>query len=305
MTATNTTLSVQELIAQANAAAEQAETDMSEASTGGGFGRLYPEGYAFARLVEYVETGMHPDEFEGKVKPPALNFRMGFAIWGTPPNQPNDAKENYHNDDGTPGLIRTFDMRISNNEKAGAKIAFDRMNYKGKAKQFYQFVSQPFLIHITQKANKQGKVSNRIILKDTLPPHDPATGTPYAIADAPADMYRLFIWSQPTKEGWDSLHIEGQTDAGKSKNFIQERCMASVDFEGSPLQQLLNGAGSIPNPEELAGAADAPAAPAAPTEPAASAPAPTPTDAPAPAAPDAPAAPAAPEAPAVPAAPEA
>lgn len=309
MTATNestaTTLSVQEMLAQANAAAEASEVDMSESSAGG-FGKLYPEGYAFARLVEYVETGKHADEFEGKVKPPALNFRMGFAIWGTPPNQPNGATENYHNDDGSPGLIRTFDMRVSNNEKAGAKIAFDRMNYKGKAKQFYQFLSQPFLIHITQKANKQGKISNRIILKDTLPPHDPATGTPYNIAEAPAELYRLFIWNSPTKEGWDSLYIDGKTDAGKSKNFIQERCMAAVDFEGSPLQQMLNGAGSIPNPEELAGAVDEPAAPAAPTAPATSAPAPTPTDAPAPAAPDAPTAPAAPvDAPAAPAAPAA
>src|SRR5690554_4047306 len=114
-------MSLEEMRRMADEAAEQAEVDMSETQSGG-FGKLYPEGYAFARLVEYVELGTHTEEFQGKVKPPALTFRLGFAIWGCPPNQPNGAKETYHNEDGTPGLIRTYDMRISNNEKAGSKI---------------------------------------------------------------------------------------------------------------------------------------------------------------------------------------
>lgn len=269
----------------ANEAAEQAEVDMSEASTGGGGGRLYPEGYAFARLVEYVEFGKHADEFQGRVKQPALTFRLGFAIWGKPPGQ----EETFHNEDGSPGIIRSFDMRLSNNEKAGAKIAFDRLNYKGKAKQFYQFIGQPFLIHVIQKVGKDPSrgPSNRIVLKDTLPPFDPATGTPYEIPEAPADMYKLFIWNKPTKEGWDSLFVEGTRDDGKSKNWLQEKCFEAVDFEGSPLQALLSGAQSVPAPEALA-QAEPPAAPAAPEAPAA------------PAAPEAPAVPVPPAVPAVP-----
>lgn len=284
--------SVEELLALANEAAEQAEVDMSETQSGG-FSKLYPEGYAFARLVEYVELGKHTEEFQGKVKQPALTFRMGFAIWGKPPGQ----EETFHNEDGSPGLIRTYDMRISNNEKSGAKIAFDRMNYKGKAKQFYQFIGAPFLIHIIRKANKDSTKPprNQIVLKDTLPPHDPATGTPYNIAEAPADLYRLFLWNKPTKQGWDSLFIEGQTDAGKSKNFIQEKCMAALDFPGSPLEQMLSGAGDLPSPEQLS--EKAPETPAAPQ---AEQPAPAAPSTPAAPAPEAPAAPVAPEAPAAP-----
>lgn len=287
---------VNALLALANEAAESAEVDMSEVQAGGGFSKVYPTGYAFARLVEYVEFGKHIDEFDGKQKPPALNFRLGFAIWGQPPGQ----EDTYHNEDGSPGIIRTWDLRISNNEKATVKIAFDRMNYKGGAKQFYQFLSQPFLIHIEKYTGKDKKERNRINLKNTLPPHDPATGTPYKIDEAPAEMYRLFLWNNPTKEGWDSLFIEGTRDDGKSKNFLQERCMTAVDFEGSPLQQMLSGGASLPVPEELAAekpkeeaapAQETPAAPAAPAAPET------------PAAPPEAAAPAAPEVPAVPAPP--
>lgn len=263
MTEQTVGMTLEEMRRLADEAAEQAEVDMSETQSGG-FSKLYPEGYAFARLVEYVELGKHAEEFNGKPKPPALTFRLGFAIWGKPPGQ----EETFHNEDGSPGIIRTYDMRISNNEKAGSKIAFDRLNYKGKAKQFYQFIGEPFLIHIIRKQGKDATKppSNRIVLKDTLPPHDPATGTPYNIAEAPADLYRLFIWNRPTKQGWDSLFIEGQTDAGKSKNFIQEKCLAAVDFEGSPLQQMLSGAGELPSPEQLAEKApETPAAPAATT----------------------------------------
>jgi hypothetical protein len=296
MTEQTVGMTLEEMRRLADEAAEQAEVDMSETQSGG-FSRLYPPGYAFARLVEYVEFGKHSEEFNGKPKPPALTFKLGFAIWGTPPGQ----KESYHNEDGSPGIIRTYDMRISNNEKAGSKLAFDKLNYKGKAKQFYQFLGEAFLIKIEQKARRDGKgMRNQIVLKETLPPFEPATGSPYKIDEAPADMYRLFIWNRPTKQGWDSLFIDGKTDDGKSKNFIQEKCLAAVDFEGSPLQRMLSGAGELPSPEQLAEKApETPATPAAPTGG-------TTPEAPAaqstPAAPETPAAPPA-EAPAAPAAP--
>lgn len=275
MNSTNSTLA--ELKALANEAAEQSEINMAEASTGGGDFKLYPEGYALARLVEYTEFGKHADEYQGKIKPPALTFRLGYAIWGKPPGQ----QETFHNADGSPGIIRTFDLRMSNNERASAKIAFDRMNYKGGAKQFYQFIGEPFLIHVIRKqgADPSKPARNRIVLKDTLPPFDPATGTPYEIPEAPEDMYRLFIWNRPTKEGWDSLYVEGTTDDGRSKNFLQEKCLVATDFPGSPLEAMLSGAGDLPSPEQQAAPAvpDVPAAPSAPAAPAAPAvPAPPP-----------------------------
>ena len=267
--------------------------DMSETGKGGGGQRLYPAGYAMARLVQYIEFGMQPQEYQGTAKAPALEFRLGFAIWGDtkpygddgqpntvpPANRPQDL---FHNQDGTPGLIRTWYMKLGNNEKAGAKKAFDKLNYKGNAKHFAQFLGEPFLVKIGIKAavgDKQAR--NTLELADTLPPFDQVSRQPYPVPQAPDDMYQLFLWNKPTLAGWNALKIEGTSDDGKSKNWMQDKILAAVDFAGSPLEQLLRGAGaSLPAPEQLAPAAPAaapaaavPAVPATPVAPPASLPA--------------------------------
>lgn len=256
--------------------------DMSETSKGGGGQRLYPAGYAMARLVHYIEFGMQPQEYQGTAKAPALEFRLGFAIWGDtqpfgadgqpnpvpPANRPQDL---FHSPDGTPGLIRTWYMKLGNNEKAGAKKAFDKLNYKGNAKHFAQFLGEPFLVKIGIKPAVGDKPArNTLELADTLPPFDQVSRQPYPVPQAPDDMYQLFLWNKPTLEGWNALKIEGTGDDGKSKNWMQDKILAAVDFPGSPLEQLLRGAGAtLPSPEQLAPAAPA-AAPAAavPTVPA-------------------------------------
>lgn len=252
-----------QLRAQAAAAAEQAAVDMSQTSTGGGERRLLPAGFALAQLVEVVEFGKHPQEYKGQAKDPALEFRLGFALWGGDPSDP------YHNADGTPNILRTWDLKLSNNEKAKAKIAFDKLNYKGLYQSFAELIGEKFLVKVDVKTSTKDKTKqfNDIDLKATLPPFDPVTKQPYNIPDAPDAAYRLFLWSMPTKEGWDSLHIEGQRDDGTSKNYLQEKCYAALDFAGSPLEQMLRGAGaSIPTPEELM--QQAPATPAPPSVPA-------------------------------------
>ena len=273
---------------QALAAQDVAESgiDLNEAVKGGGGGRLLPEGYAFGRLVEYIEFGNQPQEFQGQAKDPALEFTLGFALTG----------QGYQNDDGTPYIVRTYNTALSRNEKARAFKLFKALNWKGTAKSFAQLLGETFLVKIKQvpKSKTDPKIVSRIDLDGFLPPLDPVTRQPYPVAEAPDDMYRLFLWSRPTKEAWDSLYIEGEYE-GKSKNRIQEQILAALDFQGSPLQQLLMQSGVTALPT---------AAPAAPVAaPVAAAPvvvAPTP----APAAVAAPVAPAAvPDAPlAVPAA---
>lgn len=247
--------------------------DMSEVSKGGGGGRLLPAGYAMARLVRYIEFGMQPQEYQGTAKDPALEFRLGFAVWGdTAPHDPREPKDRpetlFHNPDGSPGFISTYDMKLSNNEKAGSKKAFDKMNWQGKARHFAQFLGEAFLVKIEHQDIKDqpGKKRARLVLADTLPPFDAVNRQPYPVPQAPDDAYELFLWASPTKESWDSLHIEGTNDQGKSKNYLQEKCLAALDFPGSRLEQLLKGGGDLPSPEQLA----APAAPAAPALPAAS-----------------------------------
>ncbi len=240
---------------QALAAQDVAESgiDLNEAVKGGGGGRLLPEGYAFGRLVEYIEFGNQPQEFQGQAKDPALEFTLGFALTG----------QGYQNDDGTPYVVRTYNTALSRNEKARAFKLFKALNWKGTAKSFAQLLGETFLVKIKQvpKSKTDPKIVSRIDLDGFLPPLDPVTRQPYPIAEAPDDMYRLFLWSRPTKEAWDSLYIEGEYE-GKSKNRIQEQILAALDFQGSPLQQLLmqSGVTALPTAAPAAPVAAAPAA---------------------------------------------
>lgn len=249
---------LQAMQALANEDAIESGIDMNEAVKGGGGGRLLPEGYAFGRLVEYIEFGNQPQEFAGVAKDPALEFSLGFALWG----------QGYQNDDGTPYIVRTYNTSLSRNEKSRAFKLFKALNWKGVAKSYAQLMGETFLVKIAhkQKSKTDPAIVSRIDLDGFLPPLDPVTRAPYPIPEAADDMYRMFLWSRPTKEAWDSLFIDGVYD-GKSKNRIQEQILAALDFQGSPLQQLLMASGvtSLPAPPmALPASAQAPAVPTAP-----------------------------------------
>jgi hypothetical protein len=241
---------LEELRALAEQEAAESAVDMNVAVSGGG-GRLLPEGYAFGQVVEYIEFGMQPQEFGGKAKAPAIEYTMGFALWGQTANG-----ETYHDAaTGAPYIIRTYNQAIGQNEKSGAFKLFKALNWKGNKKNFAQFIGEKFLVKIVHKAKSKtdATIVSRIDPTGFLPPLDPVTRQPYAIPDAADDVYRMFIWGRPTKAAWDSLYVEGTYDAkdgkpAQSKNRIQETILAALDFQGSPLQQLLlnNGVTSLP-----------------------------------------------------------
>lgn len=265
------------LLEQANAIAE-VSADMNEAQKGGGGQRLLPVGYAFGRLVEVIEIGKQPQEYNGKPKDPEHEVQLGFALWG----------EGYQNEDGTPYIMRPFPFKMSRNEKAATFLLFKALNWKGTAKHFAQLLNGTWLLpieHYTPKS-QPGVVKSRINLKGILPPLDPVTKAPYPIPEATPDLFRLFLWERPTVAAWDALYVDGTWEDGGSKNKLQETMIGAVDFQGSALENLLKTSGKA-----IPVVAAKPAAPAAPAAPSAAVP---------PAAPVAPAAPTiAPAAPAV------
>jgi hypothetical protein len=221
--------------------AEESGVDLNVAVASGGGGRLLPEGYAFGRIVEYIEYGAQPQEYQGKAKPAELEFSLGVALWGTAPNG-----DTYHNaEDGKPYIQRTWRKALHRNDKAGAFKLFKSLNWKGTAKNFAQLIGEPILVKIVHVDKVKGDPSkgkkHKIDEAGFLPPLDPVTRAPYQIPEAPDEAYRAFLWSRPTKAAWDALFIDGQFD-GKSKNYIQETILAAEDFQGSPLQLLLAGA---------------------------------------------------------------
>ncbi len=246
-------------IQAAAAIAASTGPDMNEAQKGGSGARLLPTGYALGRLVEYVEFGNQPQEYNGKAKDPALEAQLGFALWGAAVDAQGQPCT-YHNDDGTPYILRLFPMALSRNDKARAFLMFKAMNWKNTAKHFAELIGQPILVKIVheEKSKADKTIVSRIDPKGFLPPLDPVTRQPYAIPEAPDDAYRLFLWDYPTLEDWNSLYVEGTFDDGKSKNRLQETILAATNFAGSALETLLIGNGL---------AKPAPALPAAPIVP--------------------------------------
>lgn len=235
--------------ALANLDAEQGQ-DFNVAQKGGGGGRLLPAGYAFGRLVEYVEYGMQPQEFAGKAKDPAMEFTLGFALTG----------QGYQNDDGTPYIIRTFTTALTMYEKSRAFLMFKLLNWRGTAKTYAQLLNETYLVKIVQvpKSKTDPTLVSRMDLTGFLPPLDPVTKAPYPIAQVPEELFRLFLWSHPTKEAWDSLFIEGVNDDKTSRNRIQETILGALDFQGSALQEMLMNSGVTALPTAPLAAAVAP-----------------------------------------------
>lgn len=208
-------------------AIELQSVDLTETGTGGG--GIMPEGYAMARMVTYVELGQQPQEYNGKAKAPADEFFVGFKLFGG-------------DDDCYEGrFIKTFDLALSNNAKAGAKVLFDKLNWKGDMKHIAQALGRPFLVPIIIKKGGDGKERNRINLAGILPPIDVVSKQAYPIPDVdPADL-RYFFFNKPTQGTWEALFVEGKWDDGGSKNKVQEKIMSALNFPGSELEQLVSG----------------------------------------------------------------
>jgi len=244
-------------IQQAAAAAAATAVDMNEATSGGG-GRLVPAGAYVGRLCEYIDLGVQPQEYQGKAKDPAPNIRLGVAIFYSDPEKPQDP---------SPYVIRSSDMSISRNEKAGTFKAFAALNYKRDPnyKHFAQFIGQPFIFHVeVKKAKTSGREYNTIAWDKTGPAIDALSKQPYQVPELGDEFYRVFLWDYPTKEDWDALYIEGTNQDGKSKNFIQETILAALNYQGSPLQLLLEGGAALNQAPQAAATVPQGVTPAAP-----------------------------------------
>lgn len=257
-----------------NAAIETQSVDLTETGTSGG--GLLPAGQAYARMYKYIEFGQQPQEYGGKAKAPADEFKIGFKLYG--------GAEGCYND----RYIDSFELAVSNNAKAGAKKAFDKLNWKGDLKHPAQALGRAFMVTITVKKNETtGKESNRLDLNGIFPAINPVDGKEVQLPPLDPSDRKFFFFQAPTPETWADLYVEGKWDDGGSKNKVQEKILSALNFPGSKLEQMISG---VVLPDL---APDAPVAPAVVVAPAAEVVAPV-------VAPTAPAAPTAPVMPTLP-----
>ena len=254
-------LSISELAALA------AETDdQTETSVAGDFEReLIPEGPNFLRFVEYIETGKHPRKaYQGKEKPPAESVRLTFECV-----HPKKSIIEYEVDGVKKKRGQLITVRVSKSlsDKATFKKLFNAMTYgRDSIKHFAQMLGEPFCGTIYHNKSK-GTDGKEVVYANlnnsdgvysiSAPKHyDPLTDVTTDLTNhipAPFAPVRIFLWNNPTKATWDSLFIDGTRtvkDGDKetevSKNWLQEQIMSALNYEGSPLHQMLHGVSDLP-----------------------------------------------------------
>ncbi len=228
-----------------------------------------PQGRVMLRLREYLEFGVHPGgEYMGKKKPDAPAVELVFEVVN------KKYLRTFTNDAGEEVTIAPT-ITVREKKKQGAKAGFVKLframaHGRSDIKHIAQMLTDGFMGTVVhneyngriyenlktadgvytigaprmEKLNEDGEVESVAV------PIPELVGEP-----------RLFLWDQPTKECWDSLYIAGdyertvKGDDGeekkvrKSKNFLQEKCLSALNFEGSPLQQMLYGMDDLPTEE--------------------------------------------------------
>lgn len=227
---------------------DEAGVDQNEASAGGGGYTPPPAGRAFARIVEYVELGKHFGTFQGKKKPkPDSLARVVLELSGKkyPPHVAED---------GTTTPQKLFlDLTISTNEKSRFYKLFRAINgmYGDKYKHFAQMAADnvAFIVKITHRESGEGEKKRifanvwdagswQIFSLRKLDEDGEETNEMYAVEPAVTPTV-IFLFHKPRLIDWQKLFIDGTRDDGSSRNWVQERILSAVDFEGSALQALL------------------------------------------------------------------
>lgn len=239
------------LLNQAQQAVEsgELEVNMNETTKGGDFKpKLLAEGLAWVQFTGYVEHGVQDQRpVKGQAKKAQAEFSLEFHVVGGVGNT-NGVKEKYVQDGFNPVLRTPFgSIPASTNEKSKAVAIFKALQQGNKAiTHFAQCLGHFYLlpIGIETAPTDSTKQYQRYDFKELRPAVN-LEGDPLECTGVSEDKFKLFLWSAPTQEQWDSIYIDGTyTDKDgkeRSKNFMQEKLQSAHNFVGSKLETLLSG----------------------------------------------------------------
>lgn len=232
------------------AAVSQAPVDMNKSVKGGGDYTPPAAGVCRLRFISYIEIGKHENRIPGKPPKVEDQVQLTFELSG-PKHEPKVLE------DGTviPHRI-VLTLNKSLNEKATFFKLFKRMNYAGTATHMAQLLGGAYLGTVVHNTKGEGadkktyanlKDDNGITIR---PPtiDDVETGETRTINVAePTSDIRCFLWDFASKEMWDSLFIDGEYEEGKTKNVIQAKVQAALNWEGSAMWNILRSGGAVPD----------------------------------------------------------
>ncbi len=232
------TVNVSDLISQL----EGAKVDLT-VPTQGAPREVIPAGSARARLVGYIETGVHLRPANNGYKETRnMAAQLLFEISG-PKHPPIEI-------DGQMVLpiITVFLDNVSTNEKAGYFKLFQKMNERYGAKHYTGLLGKTFkvVVHHYAKGDKviaklTNPISNEI---DVAPPfvENADTGELIELTVAPqVSPTRCFLWNFPSVAQWKSLTF--QVDSTED-SYSQKQIKASLGFVGSKVEEVVTAAES-------------------------------------------------------------
>ena len=240
--------------ALANQAAKLSNHNETKASTDF---PLPPAGKTVGRFVEYIELGVQKKVYAGKTTF-VPKVRLAFELL-----HPKNVREVEIDGVKTKRAdrITPTPYTLSLHEKAGFYKLYDSMKYKREdIAHMSQMLGEAFVFDIEHNTvpganNKPGKTYANIKAISAPQVEDALAGTVKKLAVPPAmSELKIFLFDNPTQETWDSLFIDGTKEVKdakgvvtqKSKNWIQEMILGANNFGGSALEQLLGGAGDLP-----------------------------------------------------------
>lgn len=206
---------------------------------------LPPAGKTIGRLVQYIEYGKHPYEFQGESKGDKDMVSLTFELLHRTKNMRGESGERQGQ------LIHTGIINKSTSKKATFYKMFMAMRYgREHITHMAQMLDEPFIIEVIHNhSESKGKTYANIGAIERPAVLDVETGEMKEVnVPASTATLRCFLWDRATENMWNSLWIDGEwtKDDGTviSKNVLQERCLAAKNFKGSPLEQLVSKAGA-------------------------------------------------------------
>lgn len=216
---------------------------------------LEKTGTAFLRLVGYVEFGRHAPA-PGSTYKPALKTQLVFEMSNPKHMIDKEGKK-------VPGLYR-LNLNKGMTAKSGYKKVFNMMNAAcgGGHTHFFQMFGKPMLGTVYHNTTGEGDKKKTYANLDqagafsfrSTEVEDDISGEMKLIPVPPAVTPLLgFLWENASISDekyvamWDALYIEGTREAMDfvtketkevSKNWMQDRIIGSLDWEGSRLQAL-------------------------------------------------------------------
>lgn len=201
------------------------------------------EGVALLRLRDYLELGLkQPKNPEYK---PAKQVRLTFELLH--PDHMITGKKADGTEFAFPDTLNVY-LNVGGPTSRFGKL-FAKLNYDGSAVHFAQLVGKGFMGQIFHNgdyvniSNADGEWTigapefrdpmTNVITQVDVPEMD---GTP-----------KVFIYDHPDmsdadiQEMWDGIFIEGENQDGKSKNWIQNAIMESLDWETSRTKSIVDG----------------------------------------------------------------